>query len=64
MNSSTANKAVCQIGDALGTTGHIVLVVGLDDEKGRYIIAEESSGLEIRSVNYDGTRSGESRNYY
>lgn len=54
MNSSTANHAVCDIGDALGTPGHIVLVVGLDDENKRYIIAEESMGLELDSVPYSG----------
>jgi hypothetical protein len=54
MNSSTADHAVCDIGDALGTTGHIVLVVGLDDENKRYIIAEESMGLEIDDVPYSG----------
>ncbi len=54
MNSSTADHAVCDIGDALGTPGHIVLVVGLDDENKRYIIAEESMGLELDSVPYDG----------
>ena len=56
MNSSTANHAVCDIGDALGTPGHIVLVVGLDDENKRYIIAEESMGLEIDSVPYNGAK--------
>ena len=54
MNSSTADHAVCDIGDALGTEGHIVLVVGLDDENDRYIIAEESMGLELDSIPYDG----------
>lgn len=54
MNSSTANHAVCDIGDALGTPGHIVLVVGLDDENKRYIIAEESMGLELDDVPYSG----------
>lgn len=62
MNSSTADHAVCEIGDALATTGHIVLVVGLDDENKRYIIAEESNGLEIRSVPYNGNRGGKA--YY
>jgi len=54
LNSSTADHAVCNIGDALETTGHIVLVVGLDDENKRYIIAEESEGLEIDSIPYSG----------
>lgn len=54
MNSSTADHAVCDIGDALGTPGHIVLVVGLDDENKRYIIAEESMGLELDDVPYSG----------
>lgn len=54
MNSSTADHAVCDIGDALGTPGHIVLVVGLDDENKRYIIAEESNGLELDDVPYSG----------
>ena len=58
LNASTANSAVCQIGDALKTPGHIVLVVGLDDENKRYIIAEESNGMEIRSVPYNGNRDG------
>ena len=58
LNSSTADHAVCDIGDALGCPGHIVLVVGLDDENNRYIIAEESTGLELDSVPYDG-RKGE-----
>lgn len=58
LNSSTADHAVCDVGDALSCPGHIVLVVGLDDENNRYIIAEESSGLEIDSVPYNG-RKGE-----
>lgn len=58
LNSSTADHAVCDIGDALGCPGHIVLVVGLDDENNRYIIAEESTGLELDSVPYNG-RKGE-----
>lgn len=58
LNSSTADHAVCDVGDALRCPGHIVLVVGLDDENNRYIIAEESSGLELDSVPYDG-RKGE-----
>ena len=58
LNSSTADHAVWDVGDALSCPGHIVLVVGLDDENNRYIIAEESSGLEIDSVPYNG-RKGE-----
>ena len=54
LGDSTADHAVCDIGDALETDGHIVLVVGLDDENNRYIIAEESSGLEIDSKPYHG----------
>ena len=56
MNSSTANHAVCNIGDALATPGHIVLVVALDDENKRYIISEGSMGLEIDSVPYSGAK--------
>lgn len=56
LNSSTADHAVCDIGDALSCPGHIVLVVGLDDENNRYIIAEESTGLEIDSVPYSGAK--------
>lgn len=58
LGSNTKDHAVCEIGDALTCPGHIVLVVGLDDENNRYIIAEESSNMEIRSVNYDGSRGG------
>lgn len=61
LNSSTADHAVCDVGDALGCPGHIVLVVGLDDENNRYIIAEESSGLEIDSVPYNGNKG---KGYY
>ena len=58
LNSSTADHAVCDVGDALGCPGHIVLVVGLDDENNRYIIAEESTGLALDSVPSNG-RKGE-----
>lgn len=58
LDSSTADHAVCDVGDALTCPGHIVLVVGLDDENNRYIIAEESTGLEIDSVPYNGRKGG------
>jgi hypothetical protein len=51
-----SDRAVCQIGDSLETVGHIVIIVGLDDENKRYIIAEESSGLEIDSIPYSGKK--------
>ena len=51
-----SNRAVCQIGDALETEGHITIIVALDDENKRYIIAEESSGLEIDSIPYSGKK--------
>ena len=43
-----ANSAVCQPGDVLVKTGHIMLVVGLDDANKRYIIAE-STGSRLNT---------------
>lgn len=43
-----ANSAVCQPGDVLVNTGHIMLVVGLDDANKRYIIAE-STGSRLNT---------------
>ena len=42
------NSAVCQPGDVLVKTGHIMLVVGLDDANKRYIIAE-STGSRLNT---------------
>jgi len=44
------NNAVCAPGDVLVKNGHIVLVVGLDDDNKRYIVAESRG---------DGTNSGD-----
>lgn len=46
-------EAVCEPGDALASESHIVLVIGLDDENKRYIIAESSNGLVINTKPYN-----------
>lgn len=44
--SLSSSQAVCEPGGVLVSSGHIVLVVGLDDENKRYIVAE-STGSRI-----------------
>lgn len=44
--SLSSSKAVCEPGGTLVSEGHIVLVVGTDDENKRYIVAE-STGSRI-----------------
>ena len=44
--SLNSNEAVCLPGGVLESSGHIVLVVGIDDERKQYIVAE-STGSNI-----------------
>ncbi len=48
--------AVCQIGDALSCPGHIALIVGIDEANKNYIIAEESNGLALSTIPFNGSR--------
>lgn len=50
------NEAVCKIGDALSCPGHIALIVGIDNANKNYIIAEESSGLALSTIPFNGSR--------
>lgn len=43
-----ANRAVCAPGDVLVNTGHIMLIVGLDDTNKQYIVAE-STGSRLNT---------------
>lgn len=49
-------EAVCKIGDALSCPGHIALIVGIDNANKNYIIAEESSGLALSTIPFNGSR--------
>ncbi len=59
-----ANKAVCEPGDVLVNEGHIVIVVGLDDNQKKYIVAEstgsdlvtKTGGVKLSYYNY-GSKS-------
>lgn len=50
-NSST-NFAQCQIGDPIYRSGHVAIIVDLDDQNKTYTIAESSSGVTYNSVGY------------
>ena len=55
-----SNKAVCEPGDVLVNDGHIVIIVGLDDEQKKYIVAEstgsdlitKTGGVKLSYYNY------------
>ena len=47
------NEAVCDIGDVIVNEGHITLVVGLDDENKRYLVAESSNGVTLSWYKYN-----------
>lgn len=49
-------EAVCKIGDALSCPGHIALIVGIDNANKNYIIAEESNGLALSTIPFNGSR--------
>lgn len=49
-----SNNAVCKPGGILQSSGHVVLVIGIDTEQKRYIVAE-STGSDV-STNYGGTK--------
>lgn len=56
-------KAVCKIGDALSTDGHIALIVRIDNASKNYIIAEERNGLELSTIPFNGARYGNEQYY-
>ncbi len=57
------NKAVCKPGGALSSPGHIVLVIGIDDEQKKYIVAESTGsrldtntgGVKISYYSYNAS---------
>ena len=54
--NSNTNYAQCQIGDPIYRTGHVAIIIGLDDEKKAYTIAESSQGVTYNTVKYtDGS---------
>lgn len=56
-------KAVCKIGDALTTDGHIALIVKIDNAGKNYIVAEERNGLELSTIPFNGARFGNEQYY-
>lgn len=46
--SLSSSKAVCDIGDTLNSSTHVVLVIGIDDKNQRYLIEESTTGSANR----------------
>lgn len=53
---SGKTEAVCELGDTLENSGHVTLVVGIDEANKRYIVAQESDGLGLTTITFGGIR--------